>query len=53
MGYDTLEVGNVVTKKIALVSGFKYNLLSVIPFCERGFKVDFDKNNCSVIHKKE
>ena len=29
LGYDNINLGNVIIEKVALVSGLKYNLLSV------------------------
>ena len=52
LGYGKLEVGNVIIEDVALVKGLKHNLLSVGQFTNMGFKVDFDKDECLITHKK-
>ena len=52
MGYSNLDVGNVVIKDISLVGGLKHNLLSIIQFTDKGYKVEFMKNRCLISHKK-
>ena len=52
LGYGKLKVGNVIIEDVALVRGLKHNLLSVGQFTDRGFKVDFDKDECLITHKK-
>lgn len=52
MGYDNLEIRNVVIFYVALVEGLKHNLLSIGQFTDRGFMVKFDKDKCLIIWKK-
>ncbi|KAL8097852.1 hypothetical protein AgCh_030821 [Apium graveolens] len=52
MGYGKFVSGNVVIEDEALVAGLEVNLLSVSQFTDRGFKVLFDKGECSIISKK-
>ena len=52
MGYDKLISGNVVIEDVALVASLEVNLLSVSQFAEKGFKVLFDKGECTFISKK-
>ena len=49
LGYGKLKVGNVIIEDVALVKGLKHNLLSVGQFTDRGFKVNFDKDECLII----
>ncbi|KAL8108697.1 hypothetical protein AgCh_024964 [Apium graveolens] len=52
MGYGKLVLGNIVIDYVALVAGLKVKLLSVIQFTDKGFKVNFEKEDCSIISKK-
>lgn len=52
MGYGRLEIGNVAIDDIARVDGLKHNLLSVIQFKDKGFKIDFDVLDRKIYHKK-
>jgi len=36
-----------------LVDGLRHNLLSISQFCDSGYDVMFDKNNCTVINKDD
>lgn len=40
MGYDKLEVGNVIIDNIGLVEGLMHKLLNVTQFTDSGFKVN-------------
>ena len=40
VGYDNLNVGNVIIKEISLVGGLKHNLLSISHFIDKGYKVE-------------
>ncbi|RCU34761.1 hypothetical protein DVA81_18875, partial [Acinetobacter baumannii] len=33
---------------VQLVKGFKHNLLSISQFCDNGFKVLFESNQCTI-----
>ncbi|KAL8115674.1 hypothetical protein AgCh_022246 [Apium graveolens] len=52
IGYGSLIYGNVVIKDVAMVAGLEVNLLSGSQFTDKGFKVIFDKVDCSIISKK-
>ena len=52
-GYGNLEIGNVVIENISLVDGLKHNLLSVSQFTDKGYKVNFKSEQCSIINKKD
>ncbi|XP_074336206.1 uncharacterized protein LOC141673355 [Apium graveolens] len=46
------EVPDVLKKDVTLVAGLEVNLLSVSQFTDKGFKVIFEKENCSITSKK-
>ncbi|KAL8124702.1 hypothetical protein AgCh_012377 [Apium graveolens] len=52
MGYGKLISRNIVVEDVALVAGLEVNLLSVSQFADKGFKVSFDKEECTFINKK-
>ena len=52
-GYGSLEIGNVEIKNISLVNGLKHNLLSVSQFTNKGYDVNFKKEQCKIINKKD
>ncbi|KAL8109279.1 hypothetical protein AgCh_025394 [Apium graveolens] len=52
MGYGKLFSGNVIIEDVALVVVLEVNLLSVSQFKNKGFKVSFDKEDCSIINIK-
>ena len=47
-----MEIENVVIDDIALLDGQQHNILSVIQFNDKRFKVDFDALDCKIYHKK-
>ncbi|KAL8107427.1 hypothetical protein AgCh_023995 [Apium graveolens] len=51
LGYGNINLGNVIIKKVALVSGLKHNLLSVSQICDRGYHVDFFEEHYGVVRK--
>ncbi|KAL8091781.1 hypothetical protein AgCh_034148 [Apium graveolens] len=51
LGYENINLGNVIIEKVALVSGLKHNLLSVSQICDRGYHVDFFEEHCEVESK--
>ncbi|KAL8099662.1 hypothetical protein AgCh_032065 [Apium graveolens] len=51
LGYGNINLGNVIIKEVALVSGLKHNLLSVSQICDRGYHVDFFEEHCEVLSK--
>ncbi|KAL8124254.1 hypothetical protein AgCh_012047 [Apium graveolens] len=51
LGYGNINLGNVIIKKVALVSGLKHNLLSISQICDRGYDVDFFEDHCEVVSK--
>ena len=52
LGYGNIEIGNVIIEKVALVSGLKHNLLSISQITDRGYHVNFMKDQCEIINKK-
>ncbi|KAL8118899.1 hypothetical protein AgCh_016404 [Apium graveolens] len=52
MGYGKLISGIIVIEDVALVAGLEVNLLCVSQFTDKGFKVSFDKGECTFISKK-
>ncbi|KAL8154616.1 hypothetical protein AgCh_000104 [Apium graveolens] len=48
MGYDIVAV----IDDVALIAGLEVNLLSVSQFADKGFKVLFNKEECTFINKK-
>ena len=42
-GGDTLEI-----KDVLLVEGLKHNLLSISQLCDKGFKVIFESDYCTI-----
>ncbi|KAL8132932.1 hypothetical protein AgCh_008421 [Apium graveolens] len=53
LGYGNINLGNVIIKEVALVSGLKYNLLSISQICDRGYHVDFFEEHCEVVSKSK
>ncbi|KAL8090564.1 hypothetical protein AgCh_039861 [Apium graveolens] len=53
LGYDNINLGNVIIKEVALVSGLKHNLLSISQICDRGYHVDFFEEHCEVVSKSK
>jgi hypothetical protein len=47
----TRTIGNfsISINDVWSVNGLKHNLLSISQFCDRGYEVMFDKNNCIII----
>ncbi|KAL8112021.1 hypothetical protein AgCh_019649 [Apium graveolens] len=52
MRYGKIISKNVVIDDVALVAGLEVNILSVIQFADKGFKVLFNKEECTFISKK-
>ena len=52
LGYGNIEIGNVIIKKVALLSGLKHNLLCISQITDRGYHVNFMKDHCKIINKK-
>ncbi|KAL8127724.1 hypothetical protein AgCh_014592 [Apium graveolens] len=52
LGYGNINLGNVIIKEVALVSGLKHNLLSISQICDRGYHVDFFEEHCEVKAKQ-
>ncbi|KAL8110901.1 hypothetical protein AgCh_026601 [Apium graveolens] len=52
MGYGKLISVNIIIEDVTLVAGLEVNLLSVSQFADKGFKVSFDKGECTFINKK-
>ncbi|KAL8126061.1 hypothetical protein AgCh_013373 [Apium graveolens] len=52
MGYGKIVSENIVIDDVALVASVEVNLLSVSQFADKGFKVLFNKEECTFISKK-
>ena len=48
-----IPLSTVVIDVIALIDGLQHNLLSVIQFNDKGFKVDFNILDCNIYQKKD
>ncbi|KAL8120799.1 hypothetical protein AgCh_017833 [Apium graveolens] len=53
LGYGNINLGIVIIKEVALVSGLKHNLLSISQICDRGYHVDFFEEHCEVVSKSK
>ena len=53
LGYGNINLGNVIIKDVALVSGLKHNLLSISQICDRGYHVDFFAEHCEIVSKSK
>ncbi|KAL8124629.1 hypothetical protein AgCh_012324 [Apium graveolens] len=53
LGYGNINLGNVIIKQVALVSGLKHNLLSISQICDRGYHVDFFEEHCEIVSKSK
>ncbi|KAL8101335.1 hypothetical protein AgCh_033279 [Apium graveolens] len=53
LGYGNINLGNVIIKEVALVSGLKHNLLSISQICDRGYHVDFFEEHCEIVSKSK
>ena len=47
-GYGVLKVGNVVIPEVSLVDGLKHNLLNISQFMDKGYRVEFVKDSCTI-----
>lgn len=47
----TIGNSSISIHNIWFVDGLRHNLLSISQFCDNGYDVMFDKNNCLVINK--
>ena len=53
IGISNIKIGiSLLIENIALVVGFKHNLLSISQLGDKGLKVIFDDSTCDVIDKK-
>ncbi|KAL8145511.1 hypothetical protein AgCh_003609 [Apium graveolens] len=52
LGYGNINLGNVIIKEVALVSGLKNNLLSISQICDRGYHIDFFEEHCEIKAKQ-
>ena len=43
---------NLSIKNVLLVDGLKHNLISINQLCDKGYKVTFDKKECTIIDSK-
>ena len=52
-GYGVLRSGNVVILDVSLVEGLKHNLLSISQFTDKGYRVEFVKDRCTISGNKD
>ncbi|KAL8108673.1 hypothetical protein AgCh_024946 [Apium graveolens] len=53
LGYGKMKVGNVIIENVALVTGFKHNLICVSQICDRGYHVNFYEEHCEIVSKSD
>ena len=53
IGIGTIGNSSISINNVWFVDGLRHNLLSISQFCDSGYDVMFDKNNCIVINKKD
>ncbi|XP_074375402.1 uncharacterized protein LOC141717204 [Apium graveolens] len=53
LGYGKINLRNVIIEDVALVAGFKHNLISVSQICDRGYHVNFYGEHCEIISKSD
>ncbi|KAL8094127.1 hypothetical protein AgCh_035841 [Apium graveolens] len=52
VGHGLILKDNVIIEEVALVDGFKHNLLSIIQFCDKDNSVTFNYEACVLTNKK-
>ena len=52
LGYGMIEKDNVIIDKVALVDGFKHNILTISRLCDNGNKVHFSQGSCFIASKE-
>jgi len=50
IGTGTIDNSSISINNVWFVDGLRHNLLSISQFCDNGYDVMFDKNNCTVIN---
>ena len=53
IGTSTIGNSSISINNVWLVDGLKHNLLSISQFCDSGYEVMFNKNNCIVINESD
>ena len=53
LGYDNINLGNVIIENVALVAGLKHNLISVSQICDIGYHMDFYDEHCEIVSKSD
>jgi len=53
IGTRTICNSSISINNVWLVDGLRHNLLNISQFCDSGYDVMFDKNNCTVINKSD
>jgi len=53
IGTGTIGNSSISINNVWLVDGLRHNLLSISQFCDNGYDVMFEKNNCTVINKDD
>ncbi|XP_019151937.1 PREDICTED: uncharacterized protein LOC109148657 [Ipomoea nil] len=49
---DIIKLG-ITIQDVSYVDGLKFNLLSTSQFCNKGYKVEFSKNECKIVNTKD
>ncbi|XP_019183756.1 PREDICTED: uncharacterized protein LOC109178675 [Ipomoea nil] len=49
---DIIKQG-ITIQDVSYVDGLKFNLLSTSQFCDKGYKVEFSKNECKIVNTKD
>jgi len=53
IGTGTIGNSAISINNVWFVDGLRHNLLSISQFCDNGYDVLFDKNNCTVVKKDD
>jgi len=41
-----IRLGNLLVENVSFVQGLKHNLLSISQFCDKGYRIKFEKGKC-------
>lgn len=53
VGTGTISNSFISINNVCLVYGLRHNLLIISQFCDSGYKVEFDKNTCTIINESD
>jgi len=53
IGMRTIGNSSISINNVWFVDGLRHNLLNMSQFCDSGYDVIFDKNNCTIIIKND